>query len=164
MLFSRLSSLFRGFASRVLAIDNTALPKDQIRVLREILSGHDFELRAQNIFELLIALKRKHLVDSIIVTKRDGSVIASTEHNGFKEAITGTALFNYVSSELSRTENILIKSGGEWFIVFPFNEKIFVVKASSSLSTIELKALAKELEVLLKKNLRQADNKAFLKN
>ncbi len=161
MAFQKLSSIVKGFASRVLAIDDTALPKSHLTAIREMLCSNGFEFNGKNLGEILVGLRQKHVVESIIVTKRDGSVIATTEENGLKEAITGTALFNYVSSELMTPETVLIKSNGEWFMVFPFSEKIFVVKASASLSTIELKAIAKELDSFLKLPAYQSKNKAF---
>lgn len=163
-LLSGISRIVRGIASRVLAIDDTVFPKSQVSMLQEIFSRHNFDLDFDDFSELLLALKHKHLVDSIIVTKRDGTVVASSEQNGLKTAITGTALFNYVNSELAKTETILIKSNGDWFMVFPFREKVFVVKASASLSVTELRALAKELDCFLSANETKVQDKAFLKN
>jgi len=161
MAFQKIASVFRGFASRVLAIDDTELPRGQIKIIREMLCNHNLELNGNSLAEILVKLRQKHLVDSIIVTKRDGAVVATTEQNGLKAAITGTALFNYVSSELVTPETVLIKSDGDWFMVFLFSEKIFVVKASASLSTTELKALAKELDSFLKIPDFPSNNKPF---
>lgn len=161
MPLKKISEAARAFATKVLAIDNTAQPKEHIRAIRELLCKNGVELNGDSLPEVLSKLKQKHLVDSVIVTKRDGSILATTEQNGIKQAITGTALFNYVSSELEKTESVLIKSNGDWFMVFPFGEKIFVVKAAASLSTVELKALAKELDNFLKGTFFEANNKAF---
>jgi hypothetical protein len=161
MVFSKLSGAFRGFASKVLAMDTTATPRDQMVILREMLSNYRFDLDSKDLLDTLESLKKKHLVDSIIVTQKDGSIVATSEKNGLKTAITGTALFNYVNSELTKTESILIKSDGAWFMVFPFKENVFVVKASAHLNTIELRALAVELDGLLKKIIQTASNKPF---
>ena len=149
MVLEKISSVVKGFASKVLAIDDTSLPREQIKFLKEFGASYKFALNTENIAEMFEVLRQKHLVDSIIVTERDGSIIATTEQNGLQAAITGTALFNYVNSELARTETVLIKCSGEWFMVFCFSEKIFVVKAAASLSNIELKALAKEINLFL---------------
>ncbi len=161
MVFGKISSVFKGFASKVLAIDNTSAPTEQILALRQMFPKSKFDFSTEDFTELLSVMKRKHLVDSIIITKKDGTIVASSEKNGLKAAITGTALFNYVSSELSKTETVLIKSDGEWFMVFSFNNRVFVVKAQANLSTIELRALAKEIDTRLKKCAKEADNKAF---
>ena len=158
-----LGNFLKSFASKLLAVDNTSQSKEQVRLLKDVLSKYRFEVDAEDFSSLLSSLKKKHLVDSVIITKRDGTVIASSEQNGLKTAITGTALYNYVNSELAKTETILIKSGNDWFMVFPFNSRVFVVKAAASLSNIELKALAEELDLYLN-NFIQTENKAFLKN
>ena len=161
MPLQKISKLVRGFASKVLAIDDTAQPEEHIKLIKELLGNHSFDCNGNSITDIILMLRRKHLVDSIIVTKRDGSVLASTEQNGLKAAITGTALFNYVSSELVKAETVLVKSDNDWFMVFPFNEKIFMVKASASLSVTELKCLAKELDSFLKTAVLQHNDKAF---
>jgi hypothetical protein len=84
-----------------------------------------------------------------LVTNLDGSIVVSSEGNGHTEGIVGTAMLSYIKSELPDSESVLIKRNGHWFMMFPLNKKVFIVKAGSELSNIELKALAFELDGML---------------
>ena len=67
-------------------------------------------------------------------------MIASTANgNGLKEAITGTAMFNYIKSEIPKSETVLVKSN-EWYMLMPYKNKVFIVRAPASLSTVEFGA------------------------
>lgn len=113
-------------------------------------------------------LKRKHLVDSFLVTNLDGSVVVSSEGNGINDGLVGTAMFSYIKSEMPSSEAVMIKKDDGWFFLFPFSKKVFIIKAGSELSNIELKALAIDLGSLLEENKKKEDSKKkeydFLRN
>jgi len=140
----------KNFARGVLD-DDTASPIVQIEFLKDFLSKHKY-VYSQNFEENLSILKRKHLVDSFLVTNLDGSIIVSSEGNGHTEGIMGTAMLSYIKSELPDSESVLIKRNDNWFMLFPLNKKVFIVKAGSELSNLELRALSIELESLLQLN------------
>lgn len=141
--------VLRGFAARVM--DDTSKPISQIEFLKDFLSRHKYVF-TQDFEENLVVLKRKHLVDSFLVTSLDGSIIVSSEGNGHTEGIMGTAMLSYIKSELPDSESVLVKRSGSWFMLFPMDKKVFIVKAGSELSNIELKALAFELSSLMQSN------------
>ncbi len=141
----------KNFAQKMLGLDNTELPKTQFSAISEILSKHTFNTNTKDLKKLLKILKKKHLVDMICIASKSGSVIASTANgNGLKEAITGTAMFNYIKSEIPRSETVLVKSN-DWYMLMPYKNKVFIVRAPASLSTIEFNALAREVEEKLSK-------------
>ncbi|MFA5931338.1 MAG: hypothetical protein WC821_03420 [archaeon] len=142
-----LKNLFRGFAGKVLE-DGTSKPNAQIEFLKDFLSKHKYVF-SQDFEENLIILKRKHLVDSFLVTNLDGSIVVSSEGDGHTEGIVGTAMLSYIKSEMPDSESVLIKRNGHWIMLFPLNKRVFIVKAGSELSNIELKALAFELDGLM---------------
>jgi len=136
----------KNFAQRLLGLDSTEIPKTQLNAISEILSKHKFNTNTDDLKKLLKLLKKKHLVDQICIASKNGSVIASTSNgNGLKDAIIGTAMFNYIRSEIPKSETILIKSD-EWYMLMPYKNKVFIVRAPASLSTVEFDALAKEAE------------------
>jgi len=139
--------VLRKFASRVLD-DDTKQPNAQLEFLRDFLSKHKY-VYSQDFEENLMILKRKHLVDSFLVTNLDGSTVVSSDGNGHTEGIIGTAMLSYIKSELPDSESVLIKRNGYWFMMFPLNKKVFIVKAGSELTNLELKALAFELDGLM---------------
>jgi hypothetical protein len=149
--------VLRRFALRVLD-DDTKKPHSQLDFLRDFLSKHKY-VYSQDFEENLSILKRKHLVDSFLVTNLDGSLVVSSEGNGHTEGIMGTAMLSYIKSEMPDSESVLIKRNDSWFMLFPLEKKVFIVKAGSELSNIELRALAFELNGLLQTNKQTAEKK-----
>lgn len=163
-LRKRLSSAFRGIANTILDLDTTSVPQEQMNALNDILARHRFNTNAKTLEELVNILKKKHLVDEISVTQKNGSLLVSSAGNGVSQAITASALFNYIQSELPKSETILIKNHS-WNMLFSFGGKIYIVKAPASLTTIELKAISKEVEAFLEKKTKEKPlNAEDLKN
>jgi len=149
--------VLRRFALRVLD-DDTKKPHSQLEFLRDFLSKHNY-VYSQDFEENLAILKKKHLVDSFLVTNLDGSLVVSSEGNGHTDGIIGTAMLSYIKSELPDSESVLIKRNDSWFMLFPLEKKVFIVKAGSELSNVELKALAFELSSLLQTNKQSGEKK-----
>jgi predicted regulator of Ras-like GTPase activity (Roadblock/LC7/MglB family) len=123
----------------------------QVEFLRDFLSNHNY-IFSNDFSKNLEILKKKHLVDSFVVTNFDGSLIVSSDDNGQSEGILGTAMLSYIKSELPQTETVMIKKEDGWVMLFNLNKKVFIVRAGSELSNIELQALAIELSALLEEN------------
>lgn len=140
--------LLRRFADKVLDRPQPAFSSDQLSALEDLLANRPLDQLPSDLSELVRVLKRKHVVDSISVSQMNGSLLASTNGNGISEAITASALFNYIQSEIPKSEVVLIKSKA-WNMLFQYHGKIFVIKAPASLSTIELRAISKEVEAFL---------------
>ena len=143
--------MLKRFAEKVLDIDDTAQPTAHIRFFEDYLGKFHFDTNTEDVKEFLGTLKRKHLVDEIVVSSLNGSAIASTNGSAVSQAVTGAALFNYVRSEIPKSETIIIRANGtgNWHMIFQMNKKLFMVRASSDLSTLELKALAREIDSFL---------------
>src|SRR3989338_8836444 len=143
--------LLKRLAERVLDIDDTAQPTAHIKFFEDYLGKYHFDTNTADVKEFLGTLKRKHLVDEIVVSSLNGSAICSTNGNAVSQAVTGAALFNYIKSEIPKSETILIPANGTnaWHMIFPLNKKLYIVKASSDLSTPELKALGREIDNFL---------------
>jgi hypothetical protein len=137
-------NFLKFFASKILDIDDTQKPQAQVDFLQDFLSKHKYVF-SSDFEENLMILKRKHLVDAFLVTNMDGTVVVSSEGNGINEGLIGAAMFSYVKGELPSSEVLMIKKDDGWFMILPYNKKIFIVKAGSELSSIELKALAVDL-------------------
>ena len=99
----------------------------------------------------------KHIVDSISISQTNGSLLASSTGNGASEVITASALFNYVQSEIPKSEVVLIKASPSWNMLFKYNSKIFIIKAPMHLTTIELRAISNEVEEFLIRAKKEAD-------
>lgn len=142
--------LVKSLTRRVLDVEDEFVPRDQMHLLNNFLSRHRFDLNSNSVQDLVQNMKKKHLVDSICIVSPNGSIVISTDGNDFSEAIIGSAMFNYVKTELPNSDTILVKDKDSWFMLFPFNQKIYIIRAASDLTTIELRALAKEIESFLR--------------
>jgi hypothetical protein len=143
--------MVKKVTSKVMDEDTTIRPTSQVDFLRDFLSKHNYVF-SEDFEENLGILKKKHLVDDFVVTNFDGSVIVSSTGNGQRDGIMGTAMFSYIKSELPDSDAVLIKREEGWFMLFALNQKVFIVRAGSDLSGIELKALALELSILMEEN------------
>ena len=150
-MVSRVRLFFRAIASSILDMDDTTVPYEQLEILNDFLSRHQFDLKSHDLSKLMKELKKKHLVDSITVITKEGELVVSSEGNGHAEAQYANSLLSYIDNEHSTPESVLIKGSGNWFMVFPMNGKTYIIKSPASLSNIELKALAKEIEGFVEK-------------
>lgn len=146
-----LGYFFTRFAAKVLDFDHTALPEQQFAMIRDVLANETVPVKGKDMQEILSCLKKKHLVNSITVrTLRDGLVFSSSG-NGLAESKNASQIVNFVNKTFSSADLVAMRTEKEWVMLLPSNGGIFVVKANSTLSGIELRAIAREIEALLKK-------------
>ncbi len=140
--------MLKKIASVIFDIDDTVKPVAHLKLLEDYAGKFNFETKTTDVAELLKVLKKKHLVDEIVVSTMNGSSIVSTNGNAVSDAVTGAALFNYIQSELPKSRSVLIQSNG-WYMLFPHLNKLYIVRAAANLAGVELKALAKEIDSFL---------------
>jgi hypothetical protein len=150
MVLRNVSALLRKVTRKVLDVENDSPPHDQMDLLNNFLARHKWELNTSSLQDLIQGMKKKHLVDSICICSSNGSIVISTDENDFSEALIGSSMFNYIRNELPDSETVLVKDKDNWFMLFPFNGKVYIVRAGADLTTIELRALAREVESFLK--------------
>lgn len=141
--------LLRKFAEKVLDIDDTVKPEGHLRLLEDYSSRFKFNEAPKDVTHFLGLLKKKHLVDEIVVSTLHGSSIASTNGDAISQAVSGAAMFNYIKSELPKSETVMVRSNGVWHMLFHWNKRIYIVRATANLSTVELAALAREIEYFI---------------
>ncbi len=152
-----IGNALRGFAQTVLDMDDTEMPKEHLVALQDLLAKQAFNQSPGDLRELVESLRKKHVVDSISISQTNGSLLASSNGNGASEVITASALFNYVQSEIPKSEVVLIKSPSSWDMLFKYNSKIFIIKAPMHLTTIELKVISNEVEAFLAKARKESE-------
>lgn len=149
-IFRSIKSIVRRFAGKILDLDDTRVPEEQMKFMQHHLNKFNFELNGQDKDEIMELMKKKHLVDVITVSDKNGSLLISTNGTSRTDALTEVAMFNYVQSEMKKPELIMIK-GSSWIMLVPHGNKIYSIKAPTNLTHIELKALAKDVENSLDK-------------
>lgn len=140
-IFSR---LITKISNKVLNIDDLKTPRE----LESLLEYRPVNLCSKNLDDFLYKLRKKHIVNHIIVTDLEGIIIGSTEKD-LKEGFKSAAMYNYINTEIKDLSIILIESKG-WNIIFKNSDKVYFIKANDSLSRIEVMAIVKDLENYLK--------------
>lgn len=142
--------LFTRFAAKVLGFDDTALPEQQFAMIQDVLANSKVKVQGKEAKQLLLCLKRKHLVNSI--TRMREGLVFSSSGNGEAESKSGKEILNFVNENFDKTDVITMRTEREWVMLMPMQGSLYVVRANSTLSTVELKALASEIEAVLKKS------------
>ncbi len=150
-LIEKAQKALKNLAQKVLDVDDDNYPLQQMGALEDYLGKFEFNTKnIDEVSDLMKILQKKHFVDSICVASSNGGLLASTNGEDLTQALTGTALLNYVQSEIPKSTALFVKSNS-WYMVFPHKKKIFIIKALDSLSTPELKAIADDVEAFLAK-------------
>ncbi|MCX8158186.1 MAG: hypothetical protein N3D73_00815 [Candidatus Diapherotrites archaeon] len=147
-MLRNLNDFFRNIFSFVFDIDDTSLPKEQFsliesqhrRFYREISCFYD------SVEHFSKALLKKHFLDSISVFKKDGSIVFSSNGDSLAEGIKISSLFNYIESEMPKTQSVMIKQG-VWHIIYHKKDFFYLIRAKNNLALPELEAISKEVEL-----------------
>jgi len=139
------------FAAKILAFDNTELPEQQFALIQDMLAGQSNEIRGKNAVELLSSLKKKHLVNSITIRRLNNGLVFSSSGNGFDEGEKASDVLNFANRIFDGTDFFSMRTKKEWIMLFPWENSLFIIKANSSVSPVELRAIAKEIEKTLKR-------------
>ncbi|MDP2973662.1 MAG: hypothetical protein Q8N60_01290 [Candidatus Diapherotrites archaeon] len=146
-----LSYLVTRFAAKIIAVDDTAVPREQLRLLYDLLQSEKIELKGKDAKKLLECLKRKHAVNSITVVRLNNRLVCSSEGNGAMDAERAVDLFKFISGDSTKPDAVAVKRNSQWHMLFPSNGKLLIIKANNSLSTLELRVIAKDIEKVLQK-------------
>ena len=146
-----LSYFFTKFAAKVLDFDHTALPEQQFAMIQDVLANESIQIKGTEAKELLSCLKRKHLVNSITVRRIKNGTVFSSSGNGQAESKNASDLMGVATKNFATADIVTMRTEKDWIMLMPFEESIYIVKANSCLSTIELRAIAREIEFELKK-------------
>lgn len=161
MVFGKIKNAFRSIARSVLDLEETGVLSEQFKLISETKPSR-FDLEVSELESLVSVLRQKHSVDSITVAYSNGSLLISSNGSDLKEAVSSTALLNYIKSEIPSSKNFTIKEK-KYKMVFPFGDKVYIVKAQNPLNGIEMATLAEDIENFFKKTLER-EEKFFEKN
>jgi len=148
---SSLGHIFTVFAAKVLDFDHTALPEQQFALIQDLLAGRRVRVQGKEAKDLLACLKKKHLVNSITVRNLKSNLVFSSTGNGMQESKFGESIVNFVNKSFAPAGMVTLKTDKEWVMFLPQGDSLYIVKANSSLSTIELRALSREIDKSLKR-------------
>ncbi len=143
-MFSAISKLVTKISAKVLNVEDY----NSENCLSALLEYKPIFIHSVDLTDFLMKLRVKHLINDIIITEMDGTIVASTSRD-LKDGFKSAAMYNYINSELERLSIILIESNG-WQIIFKDKNRIYFIKANDSLSKIEVTTMIDEIENFLK--------------
>jgi len=146
-----LSYIFTKFAVKILDFDNTCLPEQQFAIIQDMVANQTIPITGKGVKDILLCIKKKHIVNSITVRRMKDGVVFSSTGNGMGESKNASDLLAFVGKSFSGTDVITMRNEKEWVMLLPLQEHLYIVKANSTVSTVELKAIAKEIQSVLKK-------------
>ena len=144
-------NIFTRFAAKVLAFDQTSIPEQQFAMIQDLLANENIPIKGKEAKELLSCLKRKHLVNSITVRRLKDGMVFSSSGNGQAESKNASDIVNFVNRNFSLTDIVTMRTEKEWVMLMPFRESLYIIKANRSISVVEIKAIAREIESTLKR-------------
>jgi len=143
--------IFSRIAAKILDVDRTSLPEQQFAMIQDMLANQRVQIKGKEAKDLLTCLKRKHYVNSITLLRNKDGVVFSSSGNGNAESRSGADLLSFANRNFAKTDVVTMRTEKEWVMLMPSDHGLYVIKANSSLSPIELRAVAKDVETILKK-------------
>jgi hypothetical protein len=139
------------FAAKILDFDDTSVPREQMAVINDVIAKRNIEVTGEKANELLGCIKRKYLLNSITVSKPASGLVFSSGGDGHMEAKGAESVIKFVGKSLTKADVVSLKGEREWMTLTQLNGRIYIVRANSAINTVELRALAREIDSVLQK-------------
>ena len=91
-------------------------------------------------------LTKDFYVNSLIISKKDGSVLMSSDGDGFSKAVKGSSICEYISSEFPDTKMMTIKDSTGYNIIYPVGDLVCLLHSSGEISDMEVKRIVERLD------------------
>lgn len=90
-------------------------------------------------------------LDSVIVTKADGSVVMANEKGAFEKAVKNSSLYEFIKSEFPKAKMLMVKDDDKYNVVYRHGDLLFLMQTSGEISVAEVRAVVKKLTKGLEK-------------
>ncbi len=116
------------------------LEEERFRKLLEIrMNLESLESKSDPLYRLI----SDFTLDSIVISRQDGSVVVGNGGSRL-ESVKGSALFEYIKSELPDASYIMVKTSRGVRVIYSDGEYIYIARASGYVSPLEMKLIAKK--------------------
>ena len=118
---------------------------DKVRIINELLSQIE-KPEAKEPKQYAKNLATDFYLDSVVVSKKDGSVLMNTEEgDAFEKMVKASSMYEYVNSEFPSTKMMMIKDKNKYTIIYTEGDLIYMFKTTGEMSAIEAKRIAQQL-------------------
>ncbi len=131
------------------------------KILNKKTKEEKLEKRIQILLELIEQKKREeakepdgyvknvvedYALDSVIVSKKDGSVLMSTEkEQAFEKAIKSTSLQEFIKTEFPNANLLIVKDKEHYNVLYTEDDLTYIFRTSGDISAIETRQIVKKI-------------------
>jgi len=119
--------------------------KQRIKILIELIEmqkreeAKEPEQYATNVIE-------DYSLDSVIVSKKDGSVLMTTEkQDAFEKAVKSTSLHEFIKTEFPDANLLIVKDKNNYNVLYTENGLTYIFRTSGDISAIETRQIVKKI-------------------
>jgi len=118
---------------------------ERIRFLKELL-WIEVQRISKKPAEYVKNVAKDFYVDSLIISKKDGSVLMSSDGDGFARAVKGSSICEYITSEFPDAKFMTIKDDSGYNIIYPVGDLVCLLRSSGEISDVEVKRIVQRLD------------------
>ena len=85
-------------------------------------------------------------VESLIISKKDGSVLMSSDKDAFAKSVKGSSVYEYISSEFPGAKFLTIKDEEGYNVIYPVGDLVCLLRSSGEISDLEVKRIVDRLD------------------
>jgi hypothetical protein len=83
--------------------------------------------------------------DSLTVSKKNGSVLLSTEENGLSEAEKLSSLYRAASGSMPKTKMLSLRDNDKYNIIYPDGDLLYIMRTPGEVSPLEIRRMIQKL-------------------
>jgi len=118
---------------------------ERVKFLKELL-WMEIQKIAKKPADYVKNVAKDFYVDSLIISKKDGSVLMSSDGDGFASAVKGSSVYEYITSEFPDAKFLTIKDGSGYNIIYPVGDLVCLLRSSGEISDLEVKRIVQRLD------------------
>lgn len=119
--------------------------RERISFLKELL-WIEAQRIAKKPAEYVKNVAKDFYVESLIISRRDGSVLMSSEKDAFAKSVKGSSVYEYISSEFPGAKFMTIKDENGYNIIYPVGDMVCLLRSSGEISDLEVKRIVDRLD------------------
>ena len=120
--------------------------------IRELLRIKSLRNQKAKPDEYIKNLAHDFLIDEMTVTKKDGSVLLTTDKtNAFKKAVASSSVYEFIKSEYPDSKMLTIKDDNHYNIIYSEGNLIYIMKSTGEVTPIETKKIVEYVNGKLNK-------------
>ena len=119
--------------------------RERISFLKELL-WIEAQRIAKKPSEYVKNVAKDFYVESLIISRKDGSVLMSSEKDAFAKSVKGSSVYEYISSEFPGAKFMTIKDEEGYNVIYPVGDMVCLLRSSGEISDLEVKRIVSRLD------------------